>query len=375
MAVLAPLLVVFGVRFPRGRSEILLYLFLLLLLSAVTAIQWTDLKRRGGLSPSGIMWTLVPDVVSVAGMTYLFAAYGDAFYLVVVLLPVGYALVVSRKNAVLAALASSAAYVVGQSFVVQIGAVDLLLMIIKAAGVPLITALVAASVGKRDKRGEITAQAAAENQSLNDRLLRDISELRAVARITDIIHSSLDLETVSTDILAVLAEVVGTETCSLLVIDKERSETPFSASLGDISPAQIPGLTGSEPLLADTPFSCIPVLENAHAVVLFCASAPDIEALDHNDRIVLAAVASELVVGVENSRLYRLTRHMAITDELTGLYNYRYLQQRLDEEIGRARRYGSHFSLLMITPTTSRATTTRMATSPAISRSASSRMC
>jgi diguanylate cyclase (GGDEF)-like protein len=54
------------------------------------------------------------------------------------------------------------------------------------------------------------------------------------------------------------------------------------------------------------------------------------------------------VVAVENSRLYRLTKHLAITDELTDLYNYRYLQQRLDEEIGRADRYHKRLALLMI---------------------------
>jgi diguanylate cyclase (GGDEF)-like protein len=59
-------------------------------------------------------------------------------------------------------------------------------------------------------------------------------------------------------------------------------------------------------------------------------------------------VASELVVAVENSRLYELTSRLAITDELTGLANYRHLQLRLDEELARAKRYGKHLSLLML---------------------------
>ena len=63
---------------------------------------------------------------------------------------------------------------------------------------------------------------------------------------------------------------------------------------------------------------------------------------------MLGAVASELVVAVENSRLYKLTSRLAVTDELTGLRNYRHLQQRLDEEVARATRYGKHLSLLML---------------------------
>jgi diguanylate cyclase (GGDEF)-like protein len=83
-------------------------------------------------------------------------------------------------------------------------------------------------------------------------------------------------------------------------------------------------------------------------MVVFCAEAAAIEAMEDEDRLVLQAVASELVVAVENSRLYKLTRTLAITDELTGLHNYRYLQQRLDEEIERARRYHKDLSMLMI---------------------------
>lgn len=348
LALLAPLLVAFGVRFPHGREEILMYAALVGLLCAVTAFQWIDLKRHGQLTSAWLMWALIPDMVSFSGLTYLFAQYGDAFYPVVVLLPVGYALVASRQQALLAAVAMSAAYVVGQVLLIQTSAIDLLLMTAKAAAVPWIAILVSVSVSKRDERGEESAQAVAENLEINELLRRDIFELQAVSQITDIIHSSLELESVSSDVLDVLAENIGIETCSLLVIDKERSETLFSATLGEIAAADLPDATAATSALSDAPFSCIPVFENARAVVLFCAAAHDIEAMDHRGRIVLTAVASELVVGVENSRLYRLTRHMAITDELTSLYNYRYLQQRLDEEIGRARRYGSYLSLLMI---------------------------
>jgi len=348
LAVLAPLLVLFDVRFPRGREQILMYLFLLCLLALVTAVQWVDLQRHGSLNPSGLMVALVPDVASVAGMTYLFAGYGDAFYPVVVLFPVGYALVVSRRHALFASVAFATAYVFGQILVVRFEAVDLLLLVVKAVFIPLITALVAVAVGKRDRRGEATAQVAAQSEALNEILRRDISELQAVARITDLIHASLDLDSVSADVLDVLASVIGIETCSLLVVDKEKSETLFSASMGKLAATQLPDVEPGEFALIGEPLSCIPVFENAHAVVLFCAESTDVDALDDNSRIVLAAVASELVVGAENSRLYRLTRHMAITDELTELYNYRYLQQRMDEEISRARRYGSHVSLLMI---------------------------
>jgi len=94
--------------------------------------------------------------------------------------------------------------------------------------------------------------------------------------------------------------------------------------------------------------SCIELADHNQMIVVFCADGEAIDQLKDDDRIVLGTVASELVVAVENSRLYRLTKRMAITDELTDLYNYRYLQQRLDDELGRAERYGKRLSLIML---------------------------
>ncbi len=45
-----------------------------------------------------------------------------------------------------------------------------------------------------------------------------------------------------------------------------------------------------------------------------------------------------------NARLSEL----ALTDDLTGLYNHRYLKQRLQEEVSRSRRYGLALSLLFV---------------------------
>jgi diguanylate cyclase (GGDEF)-like protein len=70
--------------------------------------------------------------------------------------------------------------------------------------------------------------------------------------------------------------------------------------------------------------------------------------LSSADMLLLGAVSSQLVVAVENSHLFGLTRVLAITDELTGLYNYRELQARLTQELDRAVRYESPLSILMI---------------------------
>lgn len=51
---------------------------------------------------------------------------------------------------------------------------------------------------------------------------------------------------------------------------------------------------------------------------------------------------------LKNRSLVKQLKELSIKDSLTGLYNYRYLQSCLDEEIDRSRRYGHNFFILMI---------------------------
>lgn len=62
----------------------------------------------------------------------------------------------------------------------------------------------------------------------------------------------------------------------------------------------------------------------------------------------LLFLAEQAGLGFENAYRYEGARELIYTDDLTGLYNHRYLQMALDQEIRRAERYGSEFSLVFI---------------------------
>jgi len=67
--------------------------------------------------------------------------------------------------------------------------------------------------------------------------------------------------------------------------------------------------------------------------------------------VITAAVARVLEkrdLELKNRSLVRQLEELSIKDSLTGLYNFRYLQKCLDEELERARRYGHKFFILMI---------------------------
>ncbi len=59
-------------------------------------------------------------------------------------------------------------------------------------------------------------------------------------------------------------------------------------------------------------------------------------------------IANQLAVGIGNALLYQKTRELATHDELTGLFNRRMLETRLDMEWERADRFNTVLSCIMI---------------------------
>jgi diguanylate cyclase (GGDEF)-like protein len=74
---------------------------------------------------------------------------------------------------------------------------------------------------------------------------------------------------------------------------------------------------------------------------LASAYAPD-------DIRVLGILSAQIGQALRNAEILGNLQKTAITDELTGLYNYRHFRERLGEEVQRARRYGRELSLLLI---------------------------
>jgi len=63
---------------------------------------------------------------------------------------------------------------------------------------------------------------------------------------------------------------------------------------------------------------------------------------------LLGMLANNIGSSLERTMIHKQLKKLAITDELTGLNNYRALRNRLNDEIERAKRYETKFSLLMV---------------------------
>ena len=69
--------------------------------------------------------------------------------------------------------------------------------------------------------------------------------------------------------------------------------------------------------------------------------------VEHHEKMLIM-LAQNIGSALERTMITKRLQTLAVTDELTGLYNYRALKTRLAEEVERAKRYNSGFSLLMM---------------------------
>ena len=85
---------------------------------------------------------------------------------------------------------------------------------------------------------------------------------------------------------------------------------------------------------------------------------------DDSDLVMLRTFAAQAAVAVDNVRIHREAQRLSRTDPLTGLWNYRQLQESLHREIERANRFRRRPPCSRSTSTGSRRSTTRTATWP-----------
>jgi diguanylate cyclase (GGDEF)-like protein len=296
---------------------------------------------------------LVPDLICSGLLIASTGTYLDPLYPWMIGLAMiygaGLALEESSILATLVAITYAASQFVGHASLHTTAGYVLIGM--KAVAI-VATAVAVGDISRRQAlRESRLRQSQRHYHDLNERLSRRLSELRAISEISEIIHSTLDFEQVGNLVLEIVSKVIDLPASALFVIDKRRDETLYSASFGitpDVRRRSPDSYSPSSQIKGEEMFACTTILERGTLLVVFCASGERLEHLVAEDRLLLTTVANDLTIAVENSELYKLTKRMAITDELTGLNNYRFMLQRLDDEIERARRFGRNLSLLML---------------------------
>ena len=92
----------------------------------------------------------------------------------------------------------------------------------------------------------------------------------------------------------------------------------------------------------------VPLYSSNRIAGLFRLESIRENAYEAEDLRFLSILADLASISLEDARLYQRTEELARVDELTGLFVYRYFQERLAEEIVRAQRSQRPLSLLMV---------------------------
>ncbi|MBI2774143.1 MAG: diguanylate cyclase [Chloroflexi bacterium] len=196
-------------------------------------------------------------------------------------------------------------------------------------------------------------------------------ELAILSEVTPEFHTLLDLQQMLERVLGVLEKRMPGTRLAIMLEDAETGDLVLRASAGSWSPSaqrRLPkgrGVSGwvmqhaQTQLVDDVRLDprwittgddtrsalVIPLLAGGRAIGVLGMLHQAVGAFGPRDVTLMQAVAGQLAAAVEVAGLHERLKVVASTDALTGLHNYRYLWDRLDEEISRADRRSTFFSV------------------------------
>jgi diguanylate cyclase (GGDEF)-like protein len=205
-------------------------------------------------------------------------------------------------------------------------------------------------------------------------LKKKINDLKILYDVSKTISSVLDYRELLNKIINIAIEVLDAEKGSIMLFDEETEMLTIEAAYGLpkevvenalINPHKgIVGWvirTGKTLLIYDTlkeagfeklkgrkaesgTLLSAPLKVKDKTIGVINISKPVPNTYTESDKELFSAIALQAAIAIDKAILYRL----AITDGLTKLYLHRYFQQRFDEELKRAKRYGKSVSLIMM---------------------------
>jgi diguanylate cyclase (GGDEF)-like protein len=92
----------------------------------------------------------------------------------------------------------------------------------------------------------------------------------------------------------------------------------------------------------------IPLMNENRIVGIMGFSHSKPSAFTVEDFDLLRTLSHTISAGLDKAELFKRTLEIARSDELTGMFNYRVLLEKLEEEVGRQVRTGRDFSFIMI---------------------------
>jgi diguanylate cyclase (GGDEF)-like protein len=94
-------------------------------------------------------------------------------------------------------------------------------------------------------------------------------------------------------------------------------------------------------------FAVVPIMSKEQVIGVMAIGSHATNQFTQSTARLLDTINMQIGMAIDNAHLYERALHLAFTDNLTGLYNRRYLLDQLDREFARANRNEFSLSLLM----------------------------
>ncbi len=217
---------------------------------------------------------------------------------------------------------------------------------------------------------------------MNDILRKKaIKDLLPFIEISKALTSTLNPREVLEIIMKEISELFKPRTWSLLLVDEPKNELYFEIAIGPNSEKLKKirlkvgeGIAGwvaqhGEPVITNNPYEderfyrkvdeslkfktqsiiAVPLKSKGKVLgVIELINEPTDERFTKDDLILLQTFSDFAAIAIENARYVEKIKELTIKDDVTKLYNSRYLQEALDREISRARRHNRKLSIIFI---------------------------
>ncbi len=201
------------------------------------------------------------------------------------------------------------------------------------------------------------------------------AQLEMIYENSRVLASILDAEGVVREVMRILGSILQYSNYSMVLRDRRKTTFYRARSIdGQISyhpkaigpdelelvkkvfsvgeAVTVNNFTGRKDYVPLSPSSrslmIVPMTSHGQINGVLLAEASTVEFFKARDLQMLSAVARSAGLALENAELHRKTEELTIVDELTGIYNYRYFVQKLQEEKRRALRYDLPLSLILV---------------------------
>ena len=204
---------------------------------------------------------------------------------------------------------------------------------------------------------------------------RETEVLKTLLEVGRLISSNYPMHKVIKRISTMLRKLLDTDDCSIMILDENSRELAFAESSGltrwelqNIRFSLGEGIAGwvakpKKPVLigdvrVDPRFK---VVEDQKRTMVSMISAPlmvkrrvigvvslttrdEAHVFTHHELELVVLLSAHISLALENKRLYEIS----VMDGLTNVYNRRYLEQRLSEEVAYSKRYGKPLTVCLL---------------------------